>query len=73
MQLKNYLDGDKYEEYKIYDSIVDKNIKNEMKEADWCTDLIQYTIYKSKIDGLIASAYLFCHQIIQVKNYVFMK
>lgn len=58
---------------KIYESIVDENIKSEIKEADWCTDLIQYTTYKCKIDGLIASAYLFCPEIIQVNNYVFIK
>lgn len=57
----------------IYESIVDENIKNEIKAADWCIDLIQYATYKCKIDGLIASAYLFCPQIIQVNNYVFIK
>ena len=61
------------EKINIFKSIVDENIKKEIKEADWCTDLFQYTTYKCKIDGLIASAYLFCPEIIQVKNYVFIK
>ena len=61
------------ENIKIYESIVDETIKNEIKETDWCTDLIQYTTYKCKIDGLIAAAYLFCPQIIQVKDYIFIK
>ena len=56
-----------------YESIVDETIKTEIKEADWCTDLIQYATYKCKIDGLIASAYLLCPQIIQVKDYIFIK
>lgn len=58
---------------KIFKSIVDEKIKNEIIEANWCTDLIQYTTYKCKIDGLIAAAYLFCPQIIQVKDYIFIK
>lgn len=61
------------ENIKIYKSIVDENIKSEIKEADWCTDLIQYTTYKCKIDGLIAAASLFCPQIVQVKDYIFIK
>ncbi len=61
------------ENVKIFKSIVDEKIKNEIIEANWCTDLIQYTTYKCKIDGLIAAAYLFCPQIIQVKDYIFIK
>ena len=61
------------ENIKIFKSIVDETIKNEIKEADWCTDLMQYTTFKCKIDGLIASAYLFCPQFIQVKDYIFIK
>lgn len=61
------------ENVKIFKSIVDETIKNEIIEANWCTDLIQYTTYKCKMDGLIAAAYLFCPQIIQVKNYIFIK
>lgn len=57
----------------ILNSVVDSNIKNEIKDADWCTDLIQYATYKCKIDGLIAAAYLFCPQIIQVKDYIFIE
>ena len=58
---------------KIYESVVNEDIKSEIKEADWCTDLIQYTTSKCKIDGLIASAFLFCPQIMQVNDYVFIK
>lgn len=61
------------ENIEVFDSIVDENIKNEIKDADWCSDLIQYATYKCAIDGLIASAYLFCPQIIQVKDYIFIK
>ncbi len=61
------------ENVKIFKSIVDETIKNEIIEANWCTDLIQYTTYKCKIDGLIAAAYLFCPQIIQVQDYIFIK
>lgn len=58
---------------KIFKSIVDETIKNEIIEANWSTDLIQYSTYKCKMDGLIAAAYLFCPQIIQVKDYIFIK
>lgn len=58
---------------KIFDSIIDENIINEIKDADWCSDLIQYATLKCKISGLIAAAYLFCPQIIQVKDYIFIK
>lgn len=61
------------ENIRIYESIVDETIKNEIREADWCADLIQYTTYKCRIDGLISAAYLFCPQIIQVKDYIFIK
>lgn len=61
------------ENIKIFESIVDESIKNEIKEANWCTDLIQYGTYKCKMDGLIAAAYLYCPQIIQVKDYIFIK
>lgn len=61
------------ENVKNFKSIVDETIKNEITEANWCTDLIQYSTYKCKIDGLIAAAYLFCPQIIQVKDYIFIK
>ncbi len=58
---------------KIYESIVNSGIKDKVKEAQWCTDLVQYATYKCKIDGLIASAYLFCPRIIQVKDYIFIE
>lgn len=61
------------ENVKIFKSVVDETIKNEIIEANWCTDLIQYSTYKCKMDGLIAAAYLFCPQIIQVKDYIFVK
>ena len=57
----------------IFDSIVEENIKKEMKDAEWCFDLVQYATCKCKIDGLIAAAYLFCPQIIKVKDYIFVK
>lgn len=58
---------------KILNSIIDNHIKNEIKAADWCADLVQYASYKCQIDGLIAAAYLFCPQIIQVKDYIFIE
>ena len=61
------------ENVKVYKSIVDETIKNEIKTANWCTDLIQYSTWKCKMDGLIAAAYLFCPQIIQVKGYIFIE
>lgn len=61
------------ENVKIFKSIVDETIKNEIIKANWCTDLIQYGTYKCKMDGLIAAAYLYCPQIIQVKDYIFIK
>lgn len=58
---------------RIYDSIVNEKIKNEMKDTAWCTDLIQYATFRCKIDGLIASAYLFCPEIIKIDDYIFIK
>jgi len=60
-------------EIKIFKSIVDETIKEEIEDAKWCTDLIQYAAFKCKIDGLIAATALFCPEIIQVKDYVFVK
>lgn len=60
-------------DYKVYKSVVDKEIKKELREADWCRDLIQYATYKCKIDGLISSAYLFCPQIIEIEGYIFIE
>lgn len=61
------------EGYKVYESVVDKKIKKEISEADWCPNLIQYATYKCKIDGLISAAYLFCPQIIEIEGYVFIE
>ena len=61
------------ENIKVFESVIEKEIVNKIKGAKWCTDLVQYATYKCKIDGLIASAYLFCPQIIQVKDYIFIK
>lgn len=61
------------ENVKVFESVINSNIINEIEDANWCTDLVQYATYKCKIDGLIAAAYLFCPQIIQVKNYIFIK
>lgn len=58
---------------KVFESVIDNKIMNEMEEANWCTDLIQYATSKCKIDGMIATAYLFCPQIIQVGRYIFIK
>ena len=57
----------------IFKSIVDETIQSKIKDAEWCTDLIQYSTYKCKMDGLISAAYLFCPQVIQVKDYIFIK
>ncbi len=73
MQLKNCSDGENMKNINIYKGIVDENIKNEIIEAQWCTDLIQYATYKCSIDGLIASAYLFSPEIIQINEYIFIK
>lgn len=61
------------ENIRIFESVIDSDIINKIEEANWCTDLVQYATYKCRIDGLIASAYLFCPQIIQVKDYIFIK
>lgn len=58
---------------KVFESVIDSNIINKIEDANWCTDLVQYATYKCKIDGLIASAYLFCPQILQIKDYIFIK
>ncbi len=61
------------ENIRVFESVVNDAIVNKMEDAQWCTDLVQYAAYKCKIDGLIASAYLFCPQIIQIKDYIFIK
>ena len=61
------------ENIRVYGSIIDKSIKDQIKEAGWCADLMQYATYKCNIDGLLASACLFCPEIIQIENYIFIK
>ena len=73
MQLKNYLDGDNMKNITVFKSIVDEKAKDEIKDADWCADLVQYATYKCRMDGLIAAAFLFCPQIIKVEDYIFIK
>lgn len=58
---------------KVYESVINSKIINEIKDANWCTNLVQYATYKCKIDGLIAAANLFCPQIIQIKDYIFIE
>lgn len=59
--------------YNLYKSIVDKNIKKEFQNSDWCPDLIHYGTWKCKIDGLLAAAYLFCPEIIEIEGHIFIK
>lgn len=61
------------EKVNIFDSVVESSFIDKIENAAWCTDLVQYATYKCKIDGLIASAYLFCPEIIQIKDYIFIK
>ena len=61
------------ENIKIFESVINSNVINEIEDANWCTDLAQYATCKCKIDGLIAAAYLFCPQLIQVKDYIFIE
>ena len=53
-------------EYNVYRSIINKNIKKEFKDSNCCTSLMNYGIRQCKIDGLIAAAYLFCPEIIEI-------
>ena len=59
--------------YNIYKSIIDKNIKKEFKDSDWCSSLMYYGTWQCKIDGLIAAAYLFCPEIIEIEGHIFIK
>lgn len=61
------------EKIKIFESVINSNVINEIEDANWCTDLAQYATCKCKIDELIAAAYLFCPQLIQVKDYIFIE
>lgn len=58
---------------RTFESVIDDCIISKIKQANWCADLGQYAAYKCGIDGLLAAAYLFCPQIIQVKEYIFIK
>ena len=59
--------------YNVYRSIIDKNIKKEFKDSDWCTSLMYYGTWQCKIDGLIVAAYLFCPEIIEIEGHIFIK
>lgn len=67
------LGGDNINKIKVLDSVVDAEIKNEINEASWCEDLVQYATYKCDIEGLIAAGYLFCPKVIQIKDYIFIE
>lgn len=58
---------------KKYDSIVDNNIKEKIKDSDWVEDLVHYGLFKNQLDGTLAAAAFFCPDIICVKDYVFIK
>lgn len=73
MKLKKYMDGKNMSKYNTYKSIVNKNIKEEFKDSDWCPSLMYYGTWQCKIDGLIAAAYLFCPEIIEIEGYIFIK
>ena len=67
------MDGKNMREYNVYRSIIDKNIKKEFKDSDWCPSLMYYGTRQCKIDGLIAAAYLFCPEIIEIEGHIFIK
>ncbi len=58
---------------KKYNSIVNNDIKENIKDSDWVEDLVHYGLFKNQIDGTLAAAALFCPDIICVKDYVFIK
>ena len=60
-------------EYNVYRSIINKNIKKEFKDSNCCTSLMNYGTRQCKIDGLIAAAYLFCPEIIEIEGHIFIK
>ena len=64
------MDGKNMSKYNVYRSIIDKNIKKEFKDSDWCTSLMYYGTWQCKIDGLIAATYLFCPEIIEIEGFV---
>jgi len=63
------MDGKNMREYNVYRSIIDKNIKKEFKDSDRCPSLMYYGTRQCKIDGLIAAAYLFCPEIIEIEGH----
>ncbi|MCM1235242.1 MAG: hypothetical protein NC489_34510, partial [Ruminococcus flavefaciens] len=71
--IEKYLGGDNMYNVKLFNSVVDSTIIHKFDESGWCVDLVQYATYKCKIDGLIASAFLFCPDIIQIEEYIFVK
>ena len=60
-------------EYNVYRSIIDKNIKKEFKDSNCYLSLMDYGTRQCKIDGLIAAAYLFCPEIIEIEGHIFIK
>ena len=58
---------------KKYNSIVDNNIKQKIKDSEWVEDIVHYGLFKNQMDGTLAAAALFCPEIICVKDYVFIK
>lgn len=58
---------------KKYDSVVDSNIKHNIKDSDWVEDIVHYGLFKNQLDGTLAAAALFCPDIVCVKDYVFIK
>ena len=60
-------------EYNVYRSIIDENIKKEFKDSDRCPSLMYYGTRQCKVDGLIAAAYLFCPEIIEIEGHIFIK
>lgn len=58
---------------KRYDSIVGNDIKKKISDSDWVEDIVHYGLFKNQLDGTLASAALFCPDIVCVKDYVFIK
>ena len=50
-----------------------ESIKKEFKDSNCCTSLMNYGTRQCKIDGLIAAAYLFCPEIIEIEGHIFIK
>lgn len=58
---------------KIYESIADDRIISEINNMSWCKSLFDYATIKCQIDGLISAGNLFCPNIIQIKEYIFIE